>query len=1399
MASLKDLFEESYAQINPFDRGKTAQTVKRQRGMSVPAQTVSQPKNSLLNNPVTRGLSRTFDQANPFDNNRTWQQRTATQSKSNRQQLGQIGGQTARTLIGNTARLVNTANLQGRQVANTAKMYAADITNNDRAWSNANRASQNDYNRFSNKGGILNVGTVFKSPEEAARGDFKTGATRIGGGFLGAASEILPFTRGGSMALRGVAAKKAVPRLIAENTAYSAAGSVGNQLLQDGNVNAGQLAKDIATGNAMGLGAFGAARGAQSGVQAAQRATRQRLVNMAATPSGIKNIRTDKLVGEDLQGYGDLDPSRVEYYKRELQSGRKPAAIIALRGDDGRLYVEDGKNRLQAHKELGLGSVPTKVVSQKQLQAIAQGGYVALPTGKTATQTAPPPTKPPEQALAAPAGDMEPPKQNTITESAGNKQKSTRYASKTVPESEFVSEQVRQDVKAGAPQYDVQTERARYTNSLSRLKSQGDEAFEQDVVNRLQKEKGQISSQDVADTQTYAAILDAKGDPASLQKATELYSRLSEHLTAAGQTVQAAAILSRRTPEGLRYWATKQLREGGVEPSPELQTQLKRLIDATKDAKNRDRAVYEVQRLVSNNIPSSMGDRIINLWRAGLLTAPTTTGGNLLGNTGETLVRKGFVNPVATAADAAIGLFTGKRTQTLAPSGLAAKGAIEGTKKLPEYIKTGFDERNATSKYEAGDINYGNSPAGKAIGAYVNGVYRLMSVADQPYWYAARNEALGSIAKAEAINNRIPSAKRKSYIAEFMKNPPTNAIERATAEAMYATFQNRTILGDVASGLKRGAGKAKPIADFFIPFTQVPASIATRIVERTPVGVAANAVKQFLEVRKGGQFDQRALSQAIANGSFGPAVFAAGYALANSGLLTFGYPEDAKERELWEAEGKQPYSVKVGNRWYSLNYMQPFGTLLAIGGQAKQAVKEGSSPAEVIAQGIATAGQSIMGQSFLKGVSGVLDAVDDPKRYAEDWVENTTASSIPNFIRSATRAADPFQREVSGVKEGLQAAIPGLRDDLPAKQDIAGNDLPAKDNFANQFLNPLKPSIARDSDQIVQELRRLQDTGNGVIPAKIQKNSLGDDTELTKDQIRELQANVSKKVNSAWNELTGKKEYSLLSDEDKSTALRYLSSDIAAVEKQAYAAKNQLGQYSPNYTGNPESLKTRQVAIQNGNLDVSTYTRSGSTSNKTTLKDDSRGTALLDKVGTFTRDQRSNWENSQFDTKYQDLYDRANQIRFEGLPDIPQNNKVLGLYADLLEKRSKGMTPLAENKAKLAFLKSAYKTDLSQESQEILSASTNDILNGIDAGYITRDQVAEAIRYDDILVGKGLSSSPDIANKVRRALGFSVQGKSGSSSGGGGKSKVYNLYGSYNPVSTTKMLRDLVSQATLRS
>ena len=133
-------------------------------------------------------------------------------------------------------------------------------------------------------------------------------------------------------------------------------------------------------------------------------------------------------------------------------------------------------------------------------------------------------------------------------------------------------------------------------------------------------------------------------------KASELYVELAKKATEAGRTVQALNLMRRTTPEGVLMSTMREVESYNdkmknkpnkqINITPEQRAEfLGRLREAyampegdLKEIRARRIAIGEAIREVRDQIPSSKWDKFTTLWKAGLLTAPTTHIRNIAGN-----------------------------------------------------------------------------------------------------------------------------------------------------------------------------------------------------------------------------------------------------------------------------------------------------------------------------------------------------------------------------------------------------------------------------------------------------------------------------------------------------------------------------------------------------------------------------------------------------------------------------------------------------------------------------------------------------------------------------------------------------------------------------------------------
>lgn len=740
---------------------------------------------------------------------------------------------------------------------------------------------------------------------------------------------------------------------------------------------------------------------------------------------------------------------------------------------------------------------------------------------------------------------FEPPKPNRVYKQPKNVEKKRGFV-QTVQDSEFTE----QPTRVMLDQSDTFT-----TKSNKLLEKKANEMITADVTNARAYAMNNTDDQAVATAGQLIKYYQAKND---FGAAAQIADDVAHRLTEAGRTIQAASLYNKLNPEGILQYASSKVQKAGKTLDPqaaEVLTDLAKKIEKMADGEDKQLAIKEMMDIIGRAKGSAISDKVITLWKSGLLTSPVTTAGNLTSNTFKQIVKKASDDPIAAVTDMMFSVVTGKRTKTFTGRGLLG-GAGEGSVRGIKYFKTGYDIRNPIDKLDSKQVYFSDSWAGKVAQTYSDSVFRLMGAQDQPYFYAALRNTLYDQALAAAKNQGVKGQARDQFIKKFVNNTPSDIMDVATEEARQAVFQNKTMLSSIASKINQSDNTAvRALGQFLMPFSKVPSAVATEIFDRTPLGAAKEIVKQVAK-RK---FDQRAMSNAIAKSTTGTVgIMGLGYALDRGDSINLAFPQSETERNLWELEGRQPFSVKVGDKWVSLNYVQPFGSLIAMGAQYHRSLKDGGGVQDALASSAAMGAKAVTEQSFLRGVGGALGALQDPARQAERYVEQTAGSVIPNFIRTTARATDPVQRQINNAGEAVIAGVPGLRQTLLPKQNVFGQEIARADSPLGTMINPFRPTTAK-SDPTIEELRRLYDTKNGVLPSELDKSAFGKDKQITPAQINELQASVGQPVLERWQKIMADYRYKRLSDEDKAKVLKDARDAVSRGEKYAFAQDNGLG------------------------------------------------------------------------------------------------------------------------------------------------------------------------------------------------------------------------------------------------
>lgn len=468
---------------------------------------------------------------------------------------------------------------------------------------------------------------------------------------------------------------------------------------------------------------------------------------------------------------------------------------------------------------------------------------------------------------------------------------------------------------------------------------------------------------------------------------------------------------------------------------------------------------------------SSLFDKGITLWKAGLLTGIKTSGLNTLSNLTHAMTETAKDIPAA-GVDSVVSLFTGERALAF-----TTKGSLEGAKKGVRlgwvYLRTGQSERDIGKKLDFITVNFGDSKFARAIQIYEESIFHLLGAEDQPFYYGAKARSIFSQAIAQAKNKKLKGAERDAFVEKLIQNPTDDMLEAAVHDAEVAVFQNRTGFGDIA----RAVQKTK-VGQIIVPFGRTPSAVATQIINYSPIGPAKEVIDQISK----GEFNQRKFSQAFGRGIVGTGALAVGGLLLKAGLMTLDRPRTERERKLWEIEGRKPNSIKIGDKWRSVQVLGPAGNVLVIGGHFQEGLDQTGSPTKAIVQAMTGGAKSFSEQTFVTGVNQAVSALTDPQRSFENWFSSMAGSVVPTIVSDIARAQDDKTRRTEGPFQRVQSRIPVLREKLPPKIDVFGQDLPRYGgNPLEVMVDPTRPALI-NNDVVVTELRRLFDNNIKVSP-----------------------------------------------------------------------------------------------------------------------------------------------------------------------------------------------------------------------------------------------------------------------------------------------------------------------------
>ena len=451
------------------------------------------------------------------------------------------------------------------------------------------------------------------------------------------------------------------------------------------------------------------------------------------------------------------------------------------------------------------------------------------------------------------------------------------------------------------------------------------------------------------------------------------------------------------------------------------------------------------------------GDAVFEIWQHALLTNPVSQIKNLIG---------AFATMAMSDAELFVGATIGTARRALGGQGGATFGDLNArlfgqTMNMwtaMKFAARSFAEGQSVlpgSKIDRAQslsgAKYTPAFSGEAFGASTHSTFidlmgeiatagrvgfRFLEAGDTFYKVLANQGSMWEDALSTGRARGLKGDELSDWIADFVNDPPAYAMDRAEAEAKYITLQND--LDSAGAGLKTFRDKV-PMLRWVMPFFKTPYnSFKWAFVDRTPLGLFWGDTA--MKMRKGGKARDEALGRITIGTSLGAFI---GLGFAN-GTLTGGGPSTPEGRATWRRLGIQPYSIKIGNEYYSYAGTEPFSSVLGIWSDVAEIYASGqldeTEKKDIWAAALAGTAYNMTNKSFMQGFATLIEATSDPDRYAQGLTKNFVRSVVPRFVAQMERLDDPTVRAARDYIDEIKAQTPGLSKSLNPVVDLWGRD-----------------------------------------------------------------------------------------------------------------------------------------------------------------------------------------------------------------------------------------------------------------------------------------------------------------------------------------------------------------------
>ncbi|MEG2182998.1 MAG: hypothetical protein RRY69_08085 [Oscillospiraceae bacterium] len=672
---------------------------------------------------------------------------------------------------------------------------------------------------------------------------------------------------------------------------------------------------------------------------------------------------------------------------------------------------------------------------------------------------------------------------------------------------------------------------------------------------------------------------------------TKLAVRLAAEIAAeshnAGQLLQATRLIKKMSPEGQLYYlqiaADKlandcKLKYGEKIDDIKVDEVLAEHLLKAKTQEEVNVSVEAIKDNIGKQIPATWLDKW-NQWRyLSMLGNPKTHIRNILGNA-SFLPARMMKNVICAGIESGVNKLTGKNISSTKALLTKKDAALRAFAKSDYLIMS--DQALGGGKYE-GASTVSDIMEVRQIYKFkpLEAVRKANSAAleAEDIWFnrPAYTDAFAQYMKA----NKLTPEFLESRTAEANK-ALTSARDVAVMEAQKATYRDASEVADIITKLANRGNIAGFIINGVLPFRKTPINILKRGLEYSPIGLVKSLTVDLAKVKAG----RITASQAIDNisaGLSGMAISLLGVLLSSMGLVSGSRDDDEKQRKFEELQGWQPYSLIIGDYYYSIDWMAPSSLPFFVGVEfQKLCKKESGWTVSGTVNALSRLIEPMYNMSMLQGVNSLLETASysKSKPLTDVFVNSITGyvtQGVPTLGGQAARTIDGTRRDAyvtnnpSGVEKGLEvmfnrqkAKIPVLSSTGQPYIDEWGREETTEsvvERILTNFVSPgyLSKKNTTDVDDVIQGI--FNETGEkSVLPdsASSGSDSLkrdGEEYDLSSNQKTKYAKARGKAAFDTIKQLISDNRFNALSKEEQAEIIEDVYEYSTGVAKRTVGA-----------------------------------------------------------------------------------------------------------------------------------------------------------------------------------------------------------------------------------------------------